>query len=75
MNKLRLITVMAFVSLTAMSCNDGKKGESNTAAHSDMNNEDSMNDDNMSALHDMVEYSAQNSHAKQVLVDYMALIK
>lgn len=76
MNKVRLKTamiIMAFVSLTAMSCNDVKKGESNNAAHSDMNLEDSMSNDNMSSSNDMGETSTQNSQSKQVLVDYMVL--
>ncbi|WP_232829227.1 DUF3347 domain-containing protein [Aureibaculum luteum] len=67
------IMVMAFVSLTAMSCKDGKKEESKDTMHSEMNHDESMDHDNMSASNDKMDSNAQNSDAKQVLADYMVL--
>lgn len=64
---------MAFASLTAISCKDNKKDDSQDATHSEMNHDDSMNRDNMSASNTMMDSNAQNSDAKQVLVDYMVL--
>ncbi len=76
MKKVKLtitIMVMAFASLTAISCKDNKKDDSQDATHSEMNHDDSMNRDNMSASNTMMDSNAQNSDAKQVLVDYMVL--
>ncbi|MDW5290234.1 DUF3347 domain-containing protein [Formosa sp. PL04] len=65
---------MAFVGLTAMSCKDSKKEQSNVQDnHSEMNHDDSMDQDNMSASKDTVDSDAQNSDVKQVVADYMAL--
>lgn len=61
------ILAMAFISLTVMSCKDSKKEDSQAAIHSEMNH------DNMSASKTMMDSNAQNSDAKQVLVDYMVL--
>ncbi len=82
MKKVRITTgilAMAFISLTAMSCNDGKKGESNDAMHSEMSSEDGHNDhsmmehDNMDSSDTMMDSDTQNSASKQVVADYMAL--
>lgn len=72
------IFAMAFVSLTAMSCKDSKKEDSNNVMHSEMSEEahqddSEMSHDNMSASNDMMDSNVQNSDAKQVVVDYMAL--
>jgi hypothetical protein len=75
MKKVKLTTtimVMAFVSLTAMSCKDGKKEDSTDTMHSEMNHDESMDHDNTSVSKDMMS-DAQNSDAKQVLADYMVL--
>ncbi|MGO3183348.1 MAG: DUF3347 domain-containing protein [Aequorivita sp.] len=83
--KVRLTTAimaMAFISLTTMSCNDGKKGESNEAMTSEMSSEEAhhhddkdsaMNHDSMDTSKDMMDSDMQNSDAKQVLADYMVL--
>lgn len=83
--KVRLTTAimaMAFISLTAMSCNEGKKGESNEAMPSEMSSEEAhhhdgadsaMNHDSMDTSKDMMDSDMQNSDAKQVLTDYMVL--
>ncbi|WP_412176275.1 DUF3347 domain-containing protein [Formosa sp. PL04] len=77
MKHLRTITILlavAFVGLTAMSCKDSKKEQSNVQDnHSEMNHDDSMDQDNMSASKDTVDSDAQNSDVKQVVADYMAL--
>jgi hypothetical protein len=70
MKKVRLTTVimiMAFVSLSAMSCKDTKKEDTNHAMQSVMNH------DKMNASHDMMDSNTQNSDAQRVLTDYMAL--
>ncbi|MDV7139222.1 DUF3347 domain-containing protein [Maribacter sp. TH_r10] len=81
MKKVRVTTVimlMAFVSLTAMSCKDSKKEDSQDAMHSEMNedahhDDSAMDHDKMSASDGMMDSNAQTSDAKQVLTDYMAL--
>lgn len=81
MKKARVTTAilaMAFVSLTAMSCKDSKKEDSQDAMHSEMNEEghhddSSMDNDKMSASNDMMDSNAQTSDAKQILADYMML--
>ncbi|NLN25580.1 MAG: DUF3347 domain-containing protein [Bacteroidetes bacterium] len=70
MKKVRLTTtimVMAFLSLTAMSCKDNKKQDSQDAMHSGMNN------DKMNTSNDMMDANAQNSEAEKILADYMTL--
>jgi uncharacterized protein YhaN len=70
MKKVRLTTtimVMAFLSLTAMSCKDNKKQDSSDALHSEMNH------DKMNTSNDMMDSNSQNSDAQKVLADYMAL--
>jgi len=70
MKKVRLTTIimiMAFVSLSTMSCKDTKKEGSQHAMQSVMNH------DKMNASHDMMDSNAQNSDAQRVLTDYMAL--
>jgi len=71
MKKVRLTTtimVMAFLSLTAMSCKDVKKEDVNdNTMHSEMNH------DKMNASNDMMDSNSQNSDAQKVLADYMAL--
>ena len=70
MKKVRLTTIimiMAFVSLTAMSCQDTKKEDTQHTKQSVMNH------DKMNASHDMMDSNAQNSDAQQVLTHYMAL--
>ncbi|MDY7396774.1 DUF3347 domain-containing protein [Aureibaculum sp. 2210JD6-5] len=70
MKKVRLTTtimVMAFVSLTAMSCKDNKKQDSQDAMHSEMNHE------KMNTSNDMMDVNSQNSGVQKVLADYMAL--
>ena len=82
MKKVRITTAilaMAVISLTASSCNDGKKEESNEAINSEMSAEDGHNDDsmmdhdNMDSSDTMMDSDDQNSDAKQVLADYMTL--
>ncbi|MGV8946303.1 MAG: DUF3347 domain-containing protein [Lutibacter sp.] len=65
--KLTTIMVMAFVSLTAMSCKDSKKEDLTDKTHSEMNRNE------MNASNTMMDSNAQNSDAKQVLADYMVL--
>ena len=80
MKKVKVTTTilaMAFVSLTAISCNDSKK-EQNVAedTHSEMNHDDAnseMNHKNMSTINDMMDSNVQNPDVKQVLADYMQL--
>src|SRR5690625_6718578 len=70
MKKVRLATtimVIAFLSLTAMSCKDNKKQDSQDAMHSGMNN------DKMNTSNDMMDANAQNSEAEKILADYMTL--
>jgi hypothetical protein len=70
MKKVRLTTVimiMAFVSLSAMSCKDTKKEDTHHTMQSVMNH------DKMNASHDMMDSNTQNSDAQRVLTDYMAL--
>lgn len=71
MKKVRLTTtimMMAFLSLTAMSCKDAKK---ENAPDSTMHSE--MNHDKMDKSNDMMDSNTQNSDAQKVLTDYMAL--
>lgn len=67
--KLRLTTimVMAFVSLTAMSCKDGKKEVSTDTVHAEMN------PDKMNASNKMMDSNSQHPGAQKVLADYMVL--
>jgi hypothetical protein len=58
---------MAFLSLTAMSCKDNKKQDSQDEMHSEMNH------DKMNTSNDMMDTNSQNSDAQKVLADYMAL--
>ena len=71
MKKVSLITilVMAFISLTVMSCKDNKKEKSAEKSKSEM----SHNNDDAKMKHDTMNSNAQNSGAQKVLVDYMAL--
>ncbi len=83
MKNLRVKTsvlALVFVSLTAMSCKDGKKEESSDdAMHSEMTSEEGhqheegMEHDKMDGANDMMDSEAQTSDAKQVMADYMAL--
>lgn len=81
MKKVRVTTaimVMAFVSLTAMSCRDNKKEESHDGMDSEMMDEghhddSAMDHDNMGASNEMMDTDTQNSDAKQVVADYMTL--
>jgi len=79
MKKIRLTTtimVMAFLSLTAMSCKDSKKEKVNEESHTEMShdNSDGHHDTNDSEMkHDVMDSNEQNSDAKQVLADYMVL--
>ncbi len=77
MKKVRVTTaimVMAFVSLTAMSCKDGKNEQTEEAAiNSEMNHEEGMNHDDMSSSNSAMASDAQNSGSKLVLADYMVL--
>jgi hypothetical protein len=77
MKKVRVTTAMiamAFISLTAMSCKDGKTEHNEEAGmHSEMNHEEGMNHDNMSASNTGMDSNTQNSQAKQVLTEYMTL--
>ena len=71
MKKVRLTTtimMMAFLSLTAMSCKDTKKenAQDNTT-HSEMNH------DKMDKSNDMMDSDTQNLGVQKVLSDYMAL--
>lgn len=67
--KLRLTTimVMAFVSLTAISCKDGKKELSTDTVHAEMNH------DKMNTSDDTMASNSQHSGAQKVLADYMVL--
>ena len=70
MKKVKLtitIMVMAFVSLTAMSCKDSKKDDTSDTIHSEMSH------DEMRASNTMVNSYTQNSDAQRVLADYMVL--
>lgn len=91
MKKVRVTTAilaMAFVSLSAMSCKDGKTEEhSDDAMHSDLSageagmsseeghhHDDADKDhDDMTASNDMMDKDGQATDAKQVLADYMTL--
>ncbi|MCK7591296.1 DUF3347 domain-containing protein [Subsaxibacter sp. CAU 1640] len=81
MKKVKVTTAilaMAFVSLTAMSCKDGKKENSEDAMHSEMNHDEmnhdeGMNHDEMTVSNDSMDSNAQTTDAKQVLADYMTL--
>lgn len=83
MKHLRVTTsvlALAFVSLTAMSCKDGKKEEqSDGAMQSEMSSEEGRQDeegmehDEMDESNDAMNSDAQASDAKQVLADYMAV--
>lgn len=81
MKKARVTTAilaMAFISLTAMSCKDGKKEDAQDEMHSEMNEEghhddSAMDNDKMSASNDMMDSNAQTSDGKQILADYMML--
>lgn len=74
------VLALAFVSLTAISCKDGKKDEkSEDAMHSEMNSENSiqheegMEHNDMNESNDRMESEATPSDAKQVMADYMSL--
>lgn len=71
MKKVRLTTtimMMAFLSLTAMSCKDTKKENAqDSTTHSEMNH------DKMDKSNDMMDSDTQNLGAQKVLADYMAL--
>jgi len=70
MKKVRLTTIMimAFLSLSAMSCKDTKKENTHdTSSHSEMNH------DKMNTSNNMMDSDTQNSGAQKVLTDYMAL--
>lgn len=74
------VLALAFVSLTAMSCKDGKKEEnSEDAMHSEMNFEEGHHDNEgmehneMDESNNMMNSEATPSDAKQVMADYMAL--
>ncbi|GGG43735.1 DUF3347 domain-containing protein [Bizionia arctica] len=83
MKHLRTVTILlavAFVGLTVISCKDSKKEDSNDAMHSnlstneaEMNHDETMDSNTMNASNDMMDSSTQNSSAKQVVLDYMAL--
>ncbi|PXX28171.1 DUF3347 domain-containing protein [Arenibacter sp. ARW7G5Y1] len=71
MKKARVTTAimaMALVSLTAMSCKDSKNEESAAPMSSEMHQENVSDKSDETAMND-----EQNSDAKQVLADYMAL--
>ncbi|WP_026450186.1 DUF3347 domain-containing protein [Aequorivita capsosiphonis] len=75
MKKVKVTTAimaMAFVSLTAMSCKDGKTEHSEEAAINPEMNQ-AINHDAMNASNDMMDSEVQNSDSKQVLADYMVL--
>jgi len=68
MKNLRVTTavlVMAFVSLTAMSCNEGKKEQHSEGLHAE---ESTSGNDGAMAMN-----TSQTSDAEQVVVDYMTL--
>lgn len=72
MKKVGLTTIMvlAFISLSAMSCKEAKKENTHDdSMHSEMNH------DGMGTSNDMLDSNAQNSNsdAQRVLSDYMAL--
>ena len=70
MKKVRLTTIimiMAFVSLSTISCKDTKSEDTHHTKQSVMNH------DKMNAPHDMMDSNTQNSDAQRVLTDYMAL--
>lgn len=81
MKKVRVtatILAMAFLSLSAMSCKDDKKDNSDETMHTEinhgeMNHEDGMDHDDMNASNDIKDSNAQTSDAKQVMTDYMTL--
>lgn len=63
------ILVMAFISLTVMSCKDNKKENSAEESHSEM----SHNNDDAKMDNDATNSNSQNASTQKVLVDYMAL--
>ncbi len=71
MKKVRFTTtimMMAFLSLTAMSCKDTKKENAqDSTTHSEMNH------DKMDKSNDMMDSDTQNLGSQKVLADYMAL--
>lgn len=76
MKKVRVTTTiltMAFVSLTALSCKDGKKesmdGDSHSEMSHDANTNNAMGHDDM----DMASNDGQMTNSKQVIADYMTL--
>lgn len=76
MKKVKVATTilaMAFVSLTALSCKDGKKESMDSDSHSeishDANTDNAMGHDDM----DMASNDGQMTNSKQVIADYMTL--
>ncbi len=81
MKRVRVTTAimaMAFISLTAMSCKDSKKEDSDDAMdtemnHDGMNHDDNMDGDNMGTSNDRMDSNTQSSDAKQIVADYMTV--
>lgn len=80
MKKVRVTTAiitMALISLTAMSCKDGKKEENSAPMSDEMHKEgDHDHEDGMHEMkesNDAMNSDAQASDSKQVLADYMEL--
>lgn len=86
MNKLRStlgVVAIAFITLTAMSCNDKKNEHDNADGHhsemssgedhSKMNHDDGMKHDKTNASRTMMDSETQNSASQKVLADYMTL--
>ncbi len=76
MKKVKVATTilaMAFVSLTALSCKDGKKesmdGDSHSEISHDANTDNAMGHDDM----DMASNDGQMTNSKQVIADYITL--
>ncbi|MEZ4855791.1 MAG: DUF3347 domain-containing protein [Gelidibacter sp.] len=68
------IMVMSFISVSAMSCKNTKKETLENTSHSEMNH-DSNNGhhDDMNAESNSMEMNLQDSGAKKIVADYMAL--
>jgi hypothetical protein len=77
------ILALAFISLTAMSCRDSKKVDSNNNIHSKMNHDNSdghhesanseMEQNDMETSNELEDSNTQRSDIKQVLTDYLTL--
>ena len=86
MKNLKITTALlaiAFINLTAISCKDSKKEDSNNDMHSEMNHDNSdghhesanseMEHNDMETFNKLKDSNTQSSDVKQVLIDYLTL--